>query len=115
MSAKPVKVMNAHDILVKVRDEILTDRSRWTKETSARDESGDAVYPESSKAVCWCLGGAVQAAAPRPIDLPGRNNARMALEYAAERDVLAFNDDFNTTFAMMREVLENAIERTRPA
>ncbi len=44
---------------MKVRD-LLTDESKWTKDTYARDKDGNATTPGASDAVCWCLVGALE-------------------------------------------------------
>lgn len=41
--------------------ELLQDPQRWTKETLARDEQGETRLPESPKATCWCLLGALDS------------------------------------------------------
>lgn len=38
---------------------ILSDESKWTKNTLARNSSGLAVPPLDENAVCWCLQGAI--------------------------------------------------------
>jgi hypothetical protein len=39
--------------------ELLTDESKWTQETLAKNENGERVSPTQSDAVCWCLVGAI--------------------------------------------------------
>lgn len=46
-------------ILSEVR-ELLSDKSRWTKGSYARDKDGQPVGVRSRKAVCWCLEGAIR-------------------------------------------------------
>ena len=43
---------------MKVR-ELLSDKSKWTQGTFARDKDGFEVNSRSRYAVCWCLMGAV--------------------------------------------------------
>lgn len=38
---------------------IFNHPDRWTKRSFARDKRGNAVDPQASQAVCWCLSGAL--------------------------------------------------------
>lgn len=40
--------------------ERLSDPARWIKGTYARDSEGRSVLPDSPRAVCWCLDGAIR-------------------------------------------------------
>ena len=44
---------------MKVQD-LLTDESKWTQESYAKNAKGNAVKWTSQFAVCWCLSGAVR-------------------------------------------------------
>jgi hypothetical protein len=50
--------------LVKVR-ELLSDKSRWTQRTFARDSNGWSTDVDSGNAVSWCLVGAMEKVAGR--------------------------------------------------
>lgn len=39
--------------------EILSDESKWTKETNAKNAQGQKVDPRSPTATCFCLNGAL--------------------------------------------------------
>lgn len=43
---------------MKIKD-LLTDESKWTKLSFARDIDGNPVEPTSPEACCWCLVGAL--------------------------------------------------------
>lgn len=105
--------MNAHDILMKVRDEILTDESRWTKGPFAKNREGEQVPPEDSAAACWCLAGARRKAAE---GCPNEGwAAREALDAATPRgftDFIEYNEDEATTFSDIRALLDRAIAAT---
>jgi hypothetical protein len=40
--------------------ELLSDKSKWTKSTFARDSKGESVQAWGEDAVCWCTLGAIQ-------------------------------------------------------
>lgn len=100
--------MNAHDILVKVRDEILTDESRWTKDKISRDAAGNAVFAKDPTAICWCLIGAVDRA--DGIGSGAGRFIREALPATFSEDMVAFNNAPATTFSDIRDLLDRAIE-----
>lgn len=60
--------MNKLDALEQVR-QLLDTPSRWTTESSARDRFGNKISPDSIKATCWCLTGAVNRICGRDVTL----------------------------------------------
>jgi hypothetical protein len=54
-------------VLKQVR-ELLSDPTKWTQGTSARDASGNAVDPKDPAATCFCVYGAVHHFAPNDAD-----------------------------------------------
>lgn len=48
--------------------ELLSDPAHWTQGFLALDADGISVDPESTRATCWCLEGAIQKCYPRHED-----------------------------------------------
>jgi hypothetical protein len=67
----------ARVVLIRVRDEILTDASRWTGTVEARDAAGQPVLIHNTRAVAWSLFGALVRAGE---DLGPRGEAMDALD-----------------------------------
>ncbi|MEZ0212486.1 MAG: hypothetical protein ACAH27_05980 [Xanthobacteraceae bacterium] len=76
----------------------------WTQHTLARDGDGNATYPESSSAVCWCPLGAF-----RP---QGGDNftARAILRLAIGIPINQWNDDPARTKEEVLAAFSRAIE-----
>lgn len=45
--------------VLKAARELISDRTRWTTNTWARDKNGDACDPLSEEAVRWCVYGVI--------------------------------------------------------
>ena len=54
------------------------DATKWTQGTSARSKSGDAVPATDSRAICWCLTGALLK-----LEVEGELNNNDLLSYTA--------------------------------
>ncbi len=100
--------------------ELLTDKSKWTKHTLARNTKGSPVHPLSDEAVCWCLVGAMQKCYSIDSSVAAivNNDVSVELREAIKRKyghmyistVLGFNDTQETTFEQVKEIL-NEIEK----
>ena len=97
---------------MKVQD-ILTDKSKWTQHTYARDKYGNRVATGDEKATCWCLAGAIAKATG--LDIVEAEDA--SPQAIAIREKLSFqnpdihyyqgwNDDPERTFAEVRALIE---------
>lgn len=93
---------------MKVQD-ILTDESKWTRGTDARDADGESVDWASPKAVCWCLNGAIQAAYGRG----GQAKVAMVRDILKQRKKIKFsqgigpwNDSSRTTFKQVQKLIK---------
>lgn len=98
----------AAGILRRVRDEILTDAGRWTRDWYARDARGHQVDAASPLATRWCLWGACVRLWGDE-DGPGHDQLARAVRAAGWQDLALFNDQPTTTFADIRAVLDQAI------
>ncbi len=47
--------------------QLLSDKSKWTKGCSARNENNQPVHLYSPDATCWCLAGAVFKVTGKPV------------------------------------------------
>jgi hypothetical protein len=104
--------MSTLDILKAARAKIAKAES-WTKDTSARDDSGGAVPPRSRLARCWCSLGAVCAVRP-PGDDDGESLAISRLESSlsaltCRRDVVEFNDAPSRLHSEVLALFDHAI------
>lgn len=48
----------AHQILTEAQD-LIRDKTRWTRGAYARDDHGEVVGAMNPRAVCWCFTGAI--------------------------------------------------------
>lgn len=90
---------------MKISD-ILTDESKWTKKTFARNNSGHRVKATDPNAVRFCLFGAADRASQ--ID-PANNQIHLLSMAEAElggKSISEFNDDPKTTFADIQAFLK---------
>ena len=92
--------------------ELLSDPAKWTKGDYAKDSSGEGVKPNSEKAVCWCMLGALLVVYQDYCDyLLTLDRSKKALSKflgVDYPDIGVFNDDPATTHAMGLEVLRRA-------
>lgn len=96
--------MMVKDVLVKARSKI---EQGWTQGAYARDAYGNVVHEESSRAVRWCLSGAISATgAPGPVKIRARSAIDNALEYVT---VVGFND--TSTKAEVLRLIDRVIAR----
>jgi hypothetical protein len=98
------------DILTSARA-ILTEPTSWTQGVYARDENGESIEPYEDEATCFCLWGALKAAASRfPTSVHW--GAQLAVYNSIEiGDIPSFNDAAGTTHADVLNVLDAAIAR----
>lgn len=100
---------------------ILADPARWIKGAQATDASGEIIGSSSSRAVCFCLMGAINRSA---YDLFNDQGFMIRLDLAeqaldAVRDSIpigsgfipSFNDRRSTTHADVLDVLDRTIAR----
>lgn len=77
--------------------ELLEAPERWTKLAFARNVDGNGVPPRDSKAICWCLTGAMIKIAPAcpPFDIEAAVLPMMHRVIAVTNctALTAFNDD----------------------
>lgn len=90
------------EIFTKVRA-LLAEPDHWIRGTYARDLNGESIYPESARATCWCLSGAVRRVT---LDEYAAWTVLDRLDSQAGQDSTAFNDTHSH-----REVLD-LIDRT---
>ncbi|PYQ25648.1 MAG: hypothetical protein DMF56_27015 [Acidobacteria bacterium] len=97
--------------------ELLTDASKWTQRTYARDEFGDDVAATDPKAVSWCLVGAlVKCYAAGPDSVPAEQALRAAwARWSTEHEknptastLTGWNDAFGRTFEEVKQLVEEA-------
>ena len=91
---------------MKIQD-ILTDESKWTRGTSARDANGNRVEVNSPLATSYCLMGACIKA------YSGDNRREKRIKIYEQIEALthvaaveAYNDAPTTTFADIRALIE---------
>ena len=88
--------------------ELLTDESKWTKWTSARNKFDRATRPQDPDAICWCLVGAFNKC------YPGYNLERESVSEKLSDAVFSrfhkfinqWNDDPARTFAEVKALVE---------
>ena len=82
--------------------EILSDASKWTKGTLARDNKGQVCWIDSEAACQWCLMGAVRVAYPNSI---ANESALDRIQAKISPPISDWNDDPATTFQDVRNLL----------
>lgn len=97
--------MTALDGLRRARA-LISDRSRWTTGTNARDKDGLKVLPIDSCAVRWCAQGAIFRSCP---DERERKSAWIALNEATpcHHNITSTND--NIGYAAIMKAFDKAI------
>lgn len=82
--------------------ELLTDKSKWTQKTLARNMYGQSVDAEDHEACSWCIQGAVLKCYghPKNIDIKERIYAQLGSLYIG-----GWNDDPTRTFAEVRSLV----------
>jgi hypothetical protein len=106
-------------------DELLSEPSKWTQSTSARDSDGNPTALDGPRAACWCLHGAIirankELADGDPSKLedsePECEEAEDALDAClmdsfpvAPKGYVDFNDRPGTTFEDVKHLLRCAI------
>lgn len=89
--------------------ELLTDESKWTQGTYARDAGGDSVLCREAKACRWCLLGAMR------VVYGGHRSTGFDSAFRRLRDAIGrhvpvheWNDTPGRTFAEVRAAIEKA-------
>ncbi len=115
--------MRIHDVLVAARAKI-ADPAHWTQGFWARTPNGVTCIPSDPRAVCWCVGGAIEACLRGVGQTDGFDELMLKLEpIAAEilglattsrlddstRRVTRLNDTLGHAAAL--ELLDRAIAR----
>lgn len=88
---------------VKIR-ELLTDESKWTQFTAARDINGAPVFLDNENAVCWCLIGAVSwcyRSDPKQLNMV----MNKLWDELGNGEVVKWNDNFNRTFEEVKALV----------
>lgn len=91
--------------IVKEMRALLSDRSKWTTGTFARNERGSVVPARSEEAVCWCLVGAYEKVTD------GSTNSFEFNEFEGKfpnRYVAAWNDEHK--YEDVRDMLDALIQ-----
>lgn len=98
------------DILTSARA-ILAEPSSWTQGVYARDKNNELTDPDDDDATCFCLWGALKAAASRfPVAPPWQVQVDAYNAFGIP-DIPEFNDAASTTHADVLNVLDEAIAR----
>ena len=83
--------------------ELLSDPSKWTRGTYARNASGQRCPPKSAEAVCFCAVGAIDRV------YSAHSNAENRLDEAVRElgydSIVYWNDTPKRTFAEVRDLL----------
>lgn len=119
------------ELLLLERTRALLTPGTWTKGANARDKHGMSVSPRSEHATCFCLIGAITKVATErvhevkklvPVDcwqeVADQYAERSGNLYAYLEDIgklhpVDFNDDPETTFPDIENLLDSAIDTAR--
>lgn len=85
--------------------ELLSDESRWTKRSYARDVNGHPCSAKSPDACKWCLLGAIQATRVSPFSM-----AADAVEALIGYQVDVFNDACYRKHTEVLQLIDKAID-----
>lgn len=83
--------------------ELLSNESKWTKDTQARNKDNVPVRFDDPSAVCWCLLGAIAKCYDKCESLEIRNRLR---EFLPHPCINRFND--NHSYEEVMEVVRQA-------
>lgn len=86
-------------------------KERWTQGASARDRAGNAVSSVTATAASWCLIGAIKHCYGRTYEEFDKTKTKVYVvlhELGYGDSILKFNDDPDTRFEMVMEVVEKA-------
>ncbi len=96
---------------MKIR-ELFSSPAKWTKANFAVKADGTSTTAENPEAVCWCLYGAVNKCYGKTEDnghavlqLMGRHLKDKGMRESGS--VIGFNDDEDTTFEMVRNLVND--------
>lgn len=90
--------------------ELLNSPEKWTQSAYAKDAVGDSCSSTEPQAVCWCLLGAIHRCYPEPKESDKvwrKILAAITLE-SHFVSISSFNDNEETTFEQVRDILEMA-------
>jgi hypothetical protein len=89
--------------------ELLSDESKWTTYTYARNVDGARVNYASPDAVCWCVLGAIRKCYPDSAihyqDILEKTIQKLTSEFHTAAD---YNDYDSTTFADIQNLIKEA-------
>lgn len=98
--------MSTKDILIATR-ELLSDESRWTKNSGGRTAEGAACSASNADAVAFCLAGAACRVSPEA----GLDAISMAvMKHRSALSITSWNDHPFRTHADVLAFLDEAIE-----
>jgi hypothetical protein len=98
-------------VLIAAR-KLIAPKGAWTTCAWAKDKTGKAVDPESEKAVCYCMSGALIKVAAR--GSPVGREARMAIRAAnGGRGPIEINDAPRRTHKQVLAAFDRAIAKLR--
>lgn len=86
--------------------ELLTDETKWTKGSFAKDKYCTAVFATSSNAICWCLSGAMIKCYSGDEYISVSKLVSNRLRRLSFGDIIKFNDDSEITFENVRNLIE---------
>jgi hypothetical protein len=89
---------------------LLKKQGAWMQKRFAKDQFGFDCESTSEEAVCFCASGALRRVLPGDANDKAFNKATKALDIAAGRDIVSFNDDQDTTQARVVRVFGQAIK-----
>ena len=109
---------STHELLIAAKN-LISDPNHWTKNVGARNERGTHVLSSHPSAVCFCMLGALNAAAHRNRPQFDRMNLRDAsvklLQVIPDSPMISmFNDRPSTTHSDVMKVFDDAIAATAP-
>lgn len=85
--------------------ELLSDESKWTKETYARSSDGKPTAWFNQDAQCWCLLGAINLCyGGNSLDKLGMIRYALGLEFLS--NAVDWNDHPNRTFSEVKALVE---------
>lgn len=106
------------DQIIKKTSAILSDETRWTQGSYAKNEIGGTMAVESDKASCFCLAGAVYRAGyelEQDYNVIWEAFNRIAKHVpgakpgSAHASILNWNDDYERKFSEVRAVLDKTL------
>ena len=98
--------MSLLDNLKKVR-ELLSEESKWAKQSFARDRYGNKTCYDSNHACSWCLTGAIYKSINNQLEV---TQVMCCLQGLIDSTLVRYNDDESTNHQDIVNLLDNAIQ-----